>query len=185
MAIKDIYVSQKELDRAFNKVRKELAAMGVLDEGSPLDEVDCYNDYIDFWSGIGGVMGYCYENGDIYIPHTFAAAIFGCKRNIVDVMRHEFGHALADRYGKCFKGVFKEAFGRRYDAKPAEKHVADWTEKYVSAYASTKSCEDWAETFELFMKHKGKLPAKFAKKPAIRKKWKAVRTIVEKVAKTV
>ena len=35
----------------------------------------------------------------------------------------------------------------------------------------------------IFMQHKGKLPAKFAKKPAIRKKWKAVAEIVKRVAK--
>lgn len=185
MNLKDIYVSQDELERAFNKVRKELAAMGVLDEGSPLDEVDAYNDYFDIISGIRRIMGYCYENGDIYIPHTFASALVGYKRNVVDVLRHEFGHALADRYQKCFKGVFKEAFGRKYDDKPAEEDVDDWSETYVSDYATTASREDWAETFELYMKHKGKLPARFAKKPVIRKKWNAVKTIVEKVAKTV
>ena len=30
----------------------------------------------------------------------------------------------------------------------------------------------------LFVKHKGKMPAKFAKKPAICRKWKAVEEIV-------
>ena len=34
----------------------------------------------------------------------------------------------------------------------------------------------------LFVKHKGKMPAKFSKKPAIRKKWKAVEAIVKAVA---
>ena len=34
----------------------------------------------------------------------------------------------------------------------------------------------------LFVKHKGKMPAKFAKKPAICKKWKAVEEIVRRVA---
>lgn len=34
----------------------------------------------------------------------------------------------------------------------------------------------------LFMKHKGKIPAKFANKPAIRKKWKAVAEIAKRVA---
>ena len=34
----------------------------------------------------------------------------------------------------------------------------------------------------LFVKHKGKIPAKFARKPAIRKKWKAVAEIVKCVA---
>lgn len=186
MNIKNIYVSQDELNKAFNKVRRELAAMGVLDEGSPLDEVDAYNDYFDILSGIGGIMGYCYENGDIYIPHLFPAALVGYKRNVVDVLRHEFGHALADRYQKYFQGVFKEAFGRKYDDKPAvEEDEADWADKYVSAYARTASREDWAETFERYMKYKGKIPAKWAKKPVIRKKWNAVKTIVERVAKSV
>lgn len=34
----------------------------------------------------------------------------------------------------------------------------------------------------LFLKHKGKLPAKFTNKPAIVKKWKAVAEIVKRVA---
>ena len=42
--------------------------------------------------------------------------------------------------------------------------------------------EDFAETFMLFVKHKGKIPTKFARKPAIRKKWKAVAEIVKRVA---
>lgn len=42
--------------------------------------------------------------------------------------------------------------------------------------------EDFAETFMFFMKHKGEIPAKFAKKPAIQKKWKAVAEIVKRVA---
>ena len=34
----------------------------------------------------------------------------------------------------------------------------------------------------LFVKHKGKLPAEFKEKPAIKKKWAAVREIVKRVA---
>ena len=44
----------------------------------------------------------------------------------------------------------------------------------VTPYAATKTREDFAKTFMLFMNHRGKIPAKFAKKPAIRKEWKAV-----------
>ncbi|MBQ6925468.1 MAG: hypothetical protein IJQ73_12580 [Kiritimatiellae bacterium] len=42
--------------------------------------------------------------------------------------------------------------------------------------------EDFAETFMLFVKHKGKLPAPFKGKPVILKKWKAVAEIVKRVA---
>ena len=34
----------------------------------------------------------------------------------------------------------------------------------------------------LFVKHKGNIPAKFARLPAIRRKWRAVATIVKAVA---
>lgn len=34
----------------------------------------------------------------------------------------------------------------------------------------------------LFVKHKGKIPAKFTKMPPVRKKWKAVAEIVKRVA---
>ena len=46
-----------------------------------------------------------------------------------------------------------------------------WKEKFN---AIVFPCFYFAETFMLFMKHRGKIPAKFAKKPAIRKEWKAV-----------
>ena len=55
-------------------------------------------------------------------------------------------------------------------------------DRYVSEYASSATQEDFAETFMLFVKYKGKIPAKFAKRPVIRKKWKAVAKIVKRVA---
>ena len=48
--------------------------------------------------------------------------------------------------------------------------------------ATRATQEDFAETFMLFVKHKGKIPARFAKKPVIRKKWEAVAEIVKRVA---
>ena len=51
-----------------------------------------------------------------------------------------------------------------------------------SVASLVKRHEDFAETFMLFVKHMGKIPAKFAKKPAIRKKWRAVAEIVKRVA---
>ena len=42
--------------------------------------------------------------------------------------------------------------------------------------------DDFAETFMLFVKHKGKLPTKFKGKPVIVKKWKAEAEIVKRVA---
>lgn len=190
MKMNDIYVSWDELDAAFNKVRRELHKLGVMYEGSKLAEVDCIHDYIDFWSGIAGYMGFCHDNGNIYIPHTFAAAIFGYERDIVNVLRHEFGHAMANKYSKFFSGrknaAFKAAFGRKCDREPFRKEdKLNWTDKYVSSYATSASCEDWAETFEQYMRYKGKIPARWAKLPVIRKKWNAVKKIIAMVAKDV
>ena len=101
------------------------------------------------------------------------------------MLRYEFGHALADLYPGALKkgGVFRAAFGGAYGEAPAEECVADgWGDRYVSEYATSMTQEDFAETFMLFMKHRGEIPAKFAKKPAIRKKWKAVAEIVKRVA---
>ena len=42
--------------------------------------------------------------------------------------------------------------------------------------------EDFAETFMLFVKHKGKIPARFAKRTVIRKKWKKLKGDVYFVA---
>ena len=57
----------------------------------------------------------------------------------------------------------------------------DWEGRCVSRYAASATQEDFAETFMFFLKYKGKIPARFANKPAIRKKWKAVAEIVRRV----
>ena len=101
------------------------------------------------------------------------------------MIRHVFGHALADLYSDALKkgGVFRAAFGGNYGGAPAEERGVDgWEERYVSEYATSATQEDFAETFMLFVKHKGRIPARFARKPAIRKKWKAVAEIVKRVA---
>lgn len=68
------------------------------------------------------------------------------------------------------------------DAGPEERGVDGWEERYVSEYATEATQEDFAETFMLFEKHKGKIPAKFSNCSAIVKKWEAVREIIGRVA---
>ncbi len=121
----------------------------------------------------------------MYLPIESLWRDLGAKANALDVFRHEFGHALADVYpGALKKGrVFRKAFGGTYGTVPAEKRgVEGWEERYVSEYATRATQEDFAETFMLFVKHKGKIPAKFASCPSIAKKWEAVRAIIRRVA---
>ena len=52
----------------------------------------------------------------------------------------------------------------------------------MTEYATDSTREDFAETFMLFMKYKGKVPARYRGKRAIEKKWDAVRQIVKKIS---
>jgi len=186
-----IYTSFDEMSRAFNKVRGELADLGVLWEGSRLANVDATYLTVAPIAALAGYMGlYQPETKEIefpsvYLPIEALWKDLGTKANALDVFRHEFGHALADLYPGALKkgGVFRTAFGGSYGEDPAEERGVDgWEERYVSEYATSATQEDFAETFMLFVKHKGKIPVKFARKPAIRKKWKAVAAIVKAVA---
>jgi len=182
--LKRIYVSFNEMETAFNKVRKELEKMGLLFAGSPLDKVDCYHERFTVGALLGliGAMGfYDFEDCNIHIPMVYPAGLFPRwfeERRILDVLRHEFGHALADRYRRFFRGgIFKTAFGASY----GEKNVFDgddWTDGYVSEYAATMTREDFAETFMLFMKHKGVLPTCYRGNRMIERKWRVVGKIV-------
>lgn len=190
----EITVSMDQLYKSFNIVRRELAAMGVLSEGSPLDEVNCYNNYIDL-KGFAGIMGYCEVDGDIYIPCIYPVPLWDLKstseRNLTDTIRHEFGHAMADRYKKFFTGrrskVFKEAFGEKYGIPIVDGDFSElwYNEIFISPYAQKNTAEDWSETFMYYLKHKGRLPIKWRKYPFIKEKWEAVKTIIELVAKEV
>jgi len=186
-----IYTSYEEMSRAYNKVRTELWNLGVLWDGSKLDNVDATYLTIAPIAALAGYMGLyqpatkTIEFPSVYLPIQSLWKDLGTKANALDVFRHEFGHALADLYPGALKkgGIFRAAFGGSYGGTPAEERgVAGWEERYVSEYATSATQEDFAETFMLFVKHKGKIPARFARKPAIRKKWKAVVEIVKRVA---
>ena len=131
--LKKVYVSFEGMERAFNKVRRELEGLGLLFAGSRLDKVDCYYEGLS----LGGLAG-------------------------------------------CV-GIFKEAFGASYGEKKVFKGE-DWSDEYVSEYASSMTQEDFAETFMLYLKHKGKMPARYSGKRAIAKKWRAVARIVREIA---
>lgn len=186
-----VFTSFDTVKRTFNKVRMELWYLGVLWDGSKLDGVGCTYLTVAPWLAVTGTMGqYDPETKEIefpsvYLPFEALWKDLGTKANALDVIRHEFGHALADLYPGALKkgGVFRAAFGGSYGGTPAEERGVDgWEERYVSEYATSATQEDFAETFMLFVKHKGKIPVRFARKPAIRRKWKAVAEIVKRVA---
>lgn len=182
-----IYTSDKEVNRAYNKVRMELWNLGVLWDGSKLEKVGYTYLKIAPIAALGGYMGFYDPNTrdiefpSVYLPIAALWRDLGVKANALDVIRHEFGHALADLYPGALKkgGLFRKAFGGVYGEEPAPDAAES---DFVSEYAASATQEDFAETFMLFVKHKGKIPAKFAKRPVIRKKWKAVAEIMKRVA---
>ena len=186
-----IYTSFDEMSRAYNSVRRELWNLGVLWDGSRLDSVDATYLTVAPISAVAGYMGFyqpatqTIEFPSVYLPFHALWMKLPAKAGALDVFRHEFGHALADLYPKALSkgGVFRAAFGGSYGEDPAEERGVDgWKERYVSEYATSATQEDFAETFMFFVKHKGKIPAKFARLPAIRKKWNAVAAIIKDVA---
>jgi hypothetical protein len=80
-------------------------------------------------------------------------------RTLLGHFRHEIGHYYWDRLirGRCLE-PFRAMFGdetadyagarkRHYESGPP----ADWTQRFVSAYASMHPWEDWAETFAHYL----------------------------------
>lgn len=186
----EVIVPFRKLEAAFNKVRKELVELGLLYAGSPLDEVNCYHEGFSELGLKGLVTGtqgcYSFDDGNIHIPAVYVPRLLPfwyARRQMLDVLRHEFGHALEDRYGKWFcDRSFRAAFGADYGEIVVFKG-GDWTSGYVTEYASSMTREDFAETFMLYMKHKGKLPARYRGLKKIEKKWTAVDRIVKKIAR--
>ena len=185
-----VYTSYEEVCRAYDKVRMELWNIGVLWEGSRMDNVGATYLKVAPIAALAGYMGlYQPETKEIEFPSVYLpiASLWkdlGMKANALDVFRHEFGHALADLYPRALSqgGLFREAFGAKYGPDPAPEIDPDnWEFDCVSKYAAKKTQEDFAETFMLFVKHKGKMPRQFAGKPAIKKKWAAVAEIVKRV----
>ena len=189
--LRNFFATFSQVKTATYKVRRDLRDLGLLFEGSRLSQVPVIYHYgltQESYSGFRGEMGFYYfDTKDIHIPAIWPAALLPKlsrwyhKRRLVDVIRHEFGHALEGKFKKYFHDSrFRKAFGASYGL-PVAKDGDE--QNYVSSYARTDTGEDFAETFMLYVKHKGIMPKKFVKSHAIRAKWKTVETICKDIAK--
>lgn len=118
--------------------------------------------------------GWFLPDGHIYIPAVTGAQlsdlITGHHTSLADVLRHEWAHALADRQPRMVGGRrFREVFGGSYESQhPVWEYHPDL---HLTPYAASKPCEDFAETFHFYLRHKGSLPLRLQAKPAIARKW--------------
>lgn len=137
-------------------------------------------------------VGYAYgwkwngPHGHIDIPaislSRLGSTLFGIgeKCGLRDVVRHEYGHVVADLYPRLSRSAnFRRAFEGSYDrAQAVRKYDPD---HHVSGYAATRPAEDFAEVFMIYIKRRGKIPPRFDT-PIIRRKWWFVQDMVREVA---
>ena len=101
----------------------------------------------------------------------------GSFRNVI---RHEYGHALAHYYpeliqhSKSFEKIFG---GNYYNDEPTQMERA----AFISTYACTMPMEDFAETFMVFVRRKGIIPTNILNKK-LQAKWKFITDLCTKIS---
>ena len=173
-------VTLAELDRTNQQVTGEMERLGLWSDA--LAEVgvwlvpvslDCYG----WHSG---------TPGSISIPAVSFASLGDYLRGdhvrLADVLRHEWAHALADRMPKLvYNADFRRVFGGSYASpRPVWEYHPDL---HLTRYAATCPCEDFAETFHFYLRHKGRLPLRLSGKREIVRKWRFVARMARAMAK--
>lgn len=168
------FVSKSELDDAVAAVAEELQALGIW---SPVRRAEVYwcrwpqypltalGFFIHWTHPWVGLLGY--HPGHIYIPSITLGT-----RDIADVLRHEYGHALAHYRPTLLQHSpgFKTAFGGSYIDDTPRPHLQ--RSQCVSAYAMTSPMEDFAETFARFVRDHGEVRS--FRNPRLRRKFEFV-----------
>ena len=170
------FVGIRDLDEANWKVTNEMATLGVWTD--ELHEVEVRLVPLSL-----GCYGW--HQGHIHIPRVSGAQLFdlcqGFHTRLTDILRHEWAHAVADihpdfvdspRFARCFGGLHDD-----------DDPVLDYdTNHHVTRYAAVRPCEDYAEIFHLYLRHKGRLPLRLASKRPILKKWDFVHRMVFRIS---
>jgi len=160
-------ISLRDVDRANQQVTGEMGNLGLW--CARLDDVNVWLVPASF-----SCYGWFMPEGDIYIPAVNGAQLsdFFLRHHtrLTDVLRHEWAHALADRRPRLVETKrFNSVFGGAYDSTdPVLEYDPD---HHLTPYAATNPCEDFAETFHFYLRHKGRLPLRLQGKSVIAQKW--------------
>ena len=167
-----LFVALPRLNRAVARVISELDQHGLWD--TALQKVEVY------LVPAGFAYGWCWSGSDGYIAIPAVSGARLCEyfrtsyTSLADVLRHEYGHALADTHrGLIGSAQFRDAFGAPYDS---DKRSAYDPLEHVSECAASKPSEDFAESFIFYLKHRGRLPRRY-RVPTIKAKWRFVRQL--------
>ena len=183
-------VSKRQLDAAVMHVQSELIDVGLWNERSRLRETEVYwcrlpqlsmPDALgffvhgnDFWTRLSGC-----EPGHMYIPAWVLSHWLWQRRgSLRDVIRHEYGHGVAHYYPALIQRSerFRYAFGGRYFG---DREAPVGKDEFVSEYAATSPAEDFAETFMLYVRHKGLIPPHFSR--GGRPKWRFISDVCDRI----
>ncbi len=208
------------VDQAYNKVRKELADVGLLSEGFYLDHIEvCIAS-----APSAGEAGYLFEDGTgwknagyrpgvIYLPSDLPYHQCTPGATLADTIRHEYAHAWYCTDPEFFRHEwFIKTFGATYNNCNPKPRLS-WqrqlnrnrryqlarnrcrTEKgrsrlfdrvyrdtFITDYASSCACEDFAETFMFYLKYRNSL-SRFENRPSVFRKLRTVERAVARASR--
>ncbi|GAB4195571.1 MAG: hypothetical protein OHK0013_01910 [Sandaracinaceae bacterium] len=185
-------ISLARLDRAFQRARRELREVGLLEDGRYLDRIDCYLTRVPT---LGDELGYVYDAGVpflpklvgfrpgvIYVPINAPDRAYVPGGTLLDTIRHEYAHAWAWLDPRFLGGAwFGAAFGAPYQSRWRWTPDEDPTE-FISDYARTSPAEDCAETFMTFLRYQRSLD-RFRPRRGVYRKLVAVERAIVRAAK--
>ena len=169
-------ITLQDVCRANNQITDELDNLGLWSDR--LDKIVVY------WVPASWDC-YGWFNGHICIPAITGARLSdflgGKYTRLTDVLRHEWAHAVADRHKRLIETTrFERAFGGPYESDDAVRQYDP--AHHLTPYAAVNPCEDFAEVFHYYLRHKGRLPVRLANKPRIIRKWKFVEWLARQVS---
>ena len=171
-------VTLSRLNEANWQVTAAMERLGLWSD--ELDEVTVWLAPVS-WSCYGWHSG---GPGSISIPGVSFAQLgdylSGRHIRLTDILRHEWAHAVADVHpGFVDCPRFVRCFGGHESAAPVSKYNPA---RHITRYAATMPCEDYAEVFHFYLRHKGRLPVRLTGKPVIAKKWRLIANIARRLA---
>jgi len=171
-------VTPKRLRQGISQIRRELQQLGFLSEGVRKVRVKL--------TPFGMAYGYQYygSSGDICIPalslSRFSTLLGYPYTSLRDVLRHEYGHAVADLHrGLIRSKKFSSAFGSGHCF---EKREEFHHEVHLTPYAAHSPGEYFAETFMIYDRTAGVLPDCHQSK-AIKSKWLFLRELSKSISR--
>lgn len=171
----NLVITLSALTLANRQVTEEMDDLGLWHR--KLDSIDVYLVPIHY-----NCYGWFMPDGHIYIPAvtgaTLSDLVTGHHTRLTDVLRHEWAHALADRRPRLVAGRrFRKAFGGHYDSP--HQFFDYHPDLHLTTYAASKPCEDFAETFHYYLRHKGRLPMRLQNKDGIVQKWEFIASMAK------